>query len=111
LNFITKYRVDGNLIKEGKKCDFLLLNCEKRKAYFIELKGSNLHRAIDQINQTIDLLQSSIKDDFAIYARIVLTRVNTINLEDLKYKNLNKKVENLNGDLKKGSIQLREINN
>ncbi|GHV21179.1 hypothetical protein FACS189428_1170 [Clostridia bacterium] len=111
LDQITKYRVDGNLISEGKKCDFLLLNCEKKKAYFIELKGSDLHQAIDQITTTIDMLKNSLSD-FTICARIVLTRVNSTCLEDLKYKTLKKKVKELNGgDLKQESNQLIEINN
>jgi hypothetical protein len=110
LDQITKYRVDGNLIKEeGEKCDFLLLNCEKKKAYFIELKGSNILKAIDQITATIDRLKLQ-QYDFAIHARIVLTHVNTISVEDLKYKTLKKRVIGLGGDLKQESGELKEVN-
>ena len=36
---LTKYRIDGCLISdEGAKCDFLLLNCNKKQSFFIELK-------------------------------------------------------------------------
>lgn len=107
---VTKYRVDGELITDnGAKCDFLLLNCEQEKAFFIELKGSDLIRAIEQIDRTIDLLKDTL-GGFAFHARIVLTRVNTTDLLNSKYLKLKKKVERFNGDLEKKSRQMTEIN-
>lgn len=35
----SKFRVDNCLIKKGRKCDFLILDCEEQKAYFIELSN------------------------------------------------------------------------
>ena len=56
LNTLTKYRVDGCLINDERpKCDYLLLNCSKKKSYFIELKGSDLIKAVEQINSSIDI--------------------------------------------------------
>ena len=60
-DFLSKYRVDGGLIADdGAKCDYLLLNCEKKQSYFIELKGSDISSAIDQIDRSIDVLKSDL---------------------------------------------------
>ena len=107
-NHLAKYRVDGGLIlDDGAKCDFLLLNCEQKQSYFIELKGSDIIRAIEQIDRSIDKLKADLSD-FAFYARIVLSRVNTIDLKHTKLLRLEKKVEFLKGDLKKKTRLLEE---
>jgi hypothetical protein len=109
-DFLSKYRVDGCLIADDKeKCDFLLLNCNKQQAYFIELKGTDLGRAIKQIDRSIDLLKPEITN-FAIFARIVLVRLNTPDLKRPELVKLENKVKELNGDLKKQSQQMEERN-
>jgi len=107
-NHLAKYRVDGGLISDdGAKCVFLLLNCEQKQSYFIELKGSDIIRAIEQIDRSIDLLKCNLSD-FAFFARIVLTRVNTADLRHTKFLKLEKKVKSLKGDLKKQTKLLEE---
>ena len=107
-NHLAKYRVDGGLISDdGAKCDYLLLNCEQKQSYFIELKGSDIIRAIEQIDRSIDILRDDLPD-FAFFARIVLTRVNTIDLKNTKLLKLEKKVKSLNGNFKKQSRLLEE---
>ena len=107
-NHLAKYRVDGGLIADkGKKCDYLLLNCERKSSYFIELKGSDISHAIDQIERSIDELKKNLPN-FSVFARIVLTRVNTTHLIDCKLKKLEKKVELLNGNLMKSSGSFEE---
>jgi hypothetical protein len=107
---LSKYRIDGGLIADGDaKCDYLLLNCDKRKSFFIEIKGSDLIHAVEQIDRSIDLLKSSMLD-FSIFARIVLTRVNTTDLKNTKYLKLEKKVKALKGDLKKQNRIMTEVN-
>ena len=108
-NHLAKYRVDGGLIADdGAKCDYLLLNCEQRQSYFIELKGSDLICAIEQIDRSIDILKNKLPD-FTFSARIVLTRVNTVDLRSSKLLKLEKKVKSLKGDLKKQTRLLEEI--
>lgn len=107
-NHLAKYRVDGGLISDnGAKCDYLLLNCERKHSYFIELKGSDLIRAVEQINRSIDELKNNLPD-FTFSARIVLTRVNTIALKSVEILRLSKKVKLLGGDLKKQTRLLEE---
>ena len=38
LNYVTHYRIDGVVIKDGNRCDYLLMNEDTRFAYLIELK-------------------------------------------------------------------------
>jgi hypothetical protein len=110
LDDLTKYKVDGCLIADdGAKCDCLLLNCDNKKCYFIELKGSDLIRAVEQIDRALDILVNHLHE-FSVEARIVLTRVNTIDLRSSKYLKLEKRIKKLNGELKKQSRQMTEIN-
>ncbi|WP_347068799.1 hypothetical protein [Flavobacterium sp. WV_118_3] len=109
-NKLTKYRVDGCLIDDhNSKCDFLLLNCDKKESYFVELKGSDLIKAVEQIDRSIDLLHSKFKD-FSVNGRIVLTRVNTTDLKNSKLIRLEQKIKRLNGNLKKQNRQMTEVN-
>jgi hypothetical protein len=105
---LSKYRIDGGLIASGAKCDYLLLNCEKKKAFFIELKGSDFIHAIEQIDKSIDVLKSDLPATFSIHARIVCTRANTINLRDTRFLKLERKVKKLGGDLEKQTTKLVE---
>lgn len=107
---LTKYKVDGCLIDDdGSKCDFLLLNCDKEISYFIELKGSDLMKAVEQIDRSIELLHKDLAK-FSIEARIVLTRVNTIDLKNPKLIKLENKLKKLNGRLIKQTRQFIEKN-
>jgi hypothetical protein len=103
----TKYRVDGCLIIEGKKCDYMLINNDESKAYFIELKGRDLIRAVEQIECTIDEMLINLKN-FEIYARIVLTKVTVPDIKDSKYIRLERKIKKLKGDIKQGVNTLKE---
>ncbi len=108
LDFLSKYQVDGGLINDSNaKCDFLLLNCNKRYSFFIELKGSDISRAIDQIDRSIDVLKDNLSG-YSIFGRIVLTRVNITNLVDLKIKKLERKLSSFNGNLIKQTRLLEE---
>jgi hypothetical protein len=104
---LSKYRVDGGLITEGVKCDYLLLNCNKQNSYFIELKGSDIIKAIEQIDRSIDLLKDTLTG-FSISVRIVLTRVNTVELKNSKYLRLQKRVKQLHGNLVQKTRELEE---
>ena len=71
-NLVSHYRIDGDLFtdKITLRCDYLLLNDEKRNAYLIELKGTKLSRAIKQLENTADLLKKDLKE-YQVYFRIV----------------------------------------
>lgn len=75
---IYQYRIDGEVIKEGQRCDFLLWNEEKSQVYFIELKGSDLEKALAQIEQTEYKLRTrcpNVFDKCMLNYRVVLNKM------------------------------------
>lgn len=53
---ISVVRIDDCVIRNGERCDYLVLNCEKDillEEIFVELKGSDVKKAICQLEKTI----------------------------------------------------------
>ncbi|ACK72489.1 hypothetical protein PCC7424_4118 [Gloeothece citriformis PCC 7424] len=90
-----KVRVDGCLLTEGEKCDYLILNCTDLLAILVELKGSDTLKALGQIDTSITKCQNYLLD-FTIYARIVTSKVNTPDLRSTKAISLKKRLKKLN---------------
>ena len=70
---IRQFKSDGEVIAKNAdtvRCDYLLLNDEAKRAYYIELKGSDLEKAIQQIDATVRMLQDSLTG-YATYRRII----------------------------------------
>lgn len=93
-NKVRQFKVDGEVIQANEpisRCDYLLLNDEKRTSYYIELKGSNLDKAIQQIENTISMISSSLPN-YIIYRRIIYrtysldTRHSNVTIWKRKYK-------------------------
>jgi hypothetical protein len=100
--------IDGCYITEGIRCDYLAVNCSEFAAFFVELKGSDLLHAVDQINATINLLQVDL-DGFSIFARIVATKIAVPNLRNNpKVLKLQKRLKSRNGDLRCAAILMTE---
>ena len=75
-NDIRQFKIDGDVFPvntEPQRCDYLLLNDTKKTAYFIELKGTQAKKAIDQIEASISEIKGSIPQ-YKIYRRIVTSR-------------------------------------
>ncbi|MEA5551597.1 hypothetical protein VB713_11505 [Anabaena cylindrica UHCC 0172] len=108
---ICKIKVDGCLIKEGERCDYLILSCEDKSAFFVELKGHDLQKAIGQIDSSITKLMTEIKE-FKIYARIVLNRNPTPDINSSMEIKLKKRLKKHNvndsGNLIKYKSQVLE---
>ncbi|MTJ18808.1 MULTISPECIES: hypothetical protein [unclassified Dolichospermum] len=110
---ICKIKVDGCLIKESERCDYLILSCEDKSAFFVELKGHDLQKALSQIDSSINKLMTEIKE-FKIYARIVLNRNPTPDINSSIEIKLKKRLKQQNGkdsgDLIKYKSQVLEEN-
>ena len=97
---VSKFIVDDCLLKEKKedeKCDYLFLikNDKVTDGYFVELKGSDVLKAISQLQNSIGILGREING--TMYGRIVPTKVALPNLNSNNYyKKLKLK---LNGNL------------
>ncbi len=109
--------IDGCLIEsqEEEKTDFLLLKCHEKEgdkssiAYFVELKGSNLIKAVRQINNSLNILLGKLEAYSIINGRIVTTRIDKIDLGHTEYKALAKRLKKLNGTLEQKSVLMEEI--
>jgi len=88
--FVRQLKVDGYVITDNiKKCDYLVLNDDNCTAYFIELKGSDISGAIEQINQTVETLKKDLAD-YDKKLRIVYSgKVNSGTIINWKIKNKN----------------------
>lgn len=73
---VQKVKVDGCLPIDGIKCDFLLIS-EKKVEYFVELKGSDVDHAANQLCATIENISAAPKTQpkhsFVISTRCPLT--------------------------------------
>lgn len=105
---LCKIRIDGCYITEGRKCDYLVINCKDNDAYFVELKGSDIFHGLEQLEATISGMRANLAD-CKIYSRIVLTKVSVPNIENnpkiLRHKRMIKK---LGGNFIKSTIQFHE---
>jgi hypothetical protein len=57
---IKQVRIDGCVVTEGQRCDFLIIGVDNSE-YFVELKGCDVDHAIKQLETTIKLLGSKAK--------------------------------------------------
>lgn len=72
-NYVRQYQIDGQVVPStsaAERCDYLLLNDTKQDAYYIELKGSDIHKAMRQVDNSVRMIQSS-HPGYTIYRRIV----------------------------------------
>ena len=70
---VRQYQIDGGVLPKGQqleRCDYLLINDDRRSAYFIELKGSDLKKAIAQIETSVQMIAASLPGH-TFYKRII----------------------------------------
>lgn len=53
---LERHQVDGCLIVDGVKCDWLLVDTTSGREIYIELKGSDIKHAVNQICATVNAL-------------------------------------------------------
>lgn len=72
---IRKIVIDGCVIKDGPRCDHLLIEAAPVE-HFVELKGSNVRHALDQLEATIKqvsaLAETAVKRAYVISTRCPL---------------------------------------
>ncbi|WP_296907854.1 hypothetical protein [Marvinbryantia sp.] len=82
---MTHYKIDGVVIKGESACDFLLINEESRVAYLIELKGSDLVKAVRQLEVTEDMLRRELSP-YTVQYRIVANKCKTQEIRSSEYR-------------------------
>jgi hypothetical protein len=95
---ISKYIVDDCLLRlrrRDEKCDYLFAADDLKAAYFIECKGSDVLKAVNQIQSSINMLVGDLTG-YVLKGRIVPTKVYNPDLRSQDYRKLR---ERLKGDL------------
>lgn len=68
---VAQYQLDGQVFTgHEQRCDFLVMNQDKKSAYLIELKGSNILHAMDQVISAEKLLKGDLAT-YSIFYRII----------------------------------------
>lgn len=70
---VRQFKIDGGVFPNGtipQRCDYLLLNDSAKESYYVELKGSNIPKATQQIDSTVNVISSSLPG-YKIFRRIV----------------------------------------
>lgn len=83
--FVTHYKIDDIVITSGGRCDYLLMNEEKRIAYLIELKGSDLVKAAGQLETTEKVLRQDLAD-YSLQYRIIANKCKTQEIYSSAYR-------------------------
>ena len=83
---IRKIKIDGGVITEGERCDWLIIPPSNIE-YFVELKGADVKKAFDQLKRSIGLC--CVDKNGVMYAFIISTKCP---LNDSQLSNLKKKM-------------------
>lgn len=83
--YVTHYQIDGVVIRQGNKCDYLLINEDTQVAYLIELKGQDLAWAAKQLEATANTLSLKAKG-YKLQYRIVANKCATHEIESSGFK-------------------------
>lgn len=91
---VYQFHIDGGIVKNsiGEKCDFVVetQGFPKSSAYIIELKGSDLNKAISQIVSTIEEHRDRMIQ-YKLLPRIIIHKANTHDIRGKKYRDFQKK--------------------
>lgn len=88
--FVRQYRLDGDIVKHEKCCDFLVLNDSQKRAFFIELKGTSIKDAAQQLESAVIRFKNEIPS-YKILLRIVGKNMRTHQLENTEIRKLKDK--------------------
>lgn len=85
---VRQYQIDGKVITgQEERCDWLVLNDDKKDAYYIELKGSHIEKAIRQLENSKKLLASDLADYTPFFRIIYKSYSHSVdNMKTIKWK-------------------------
>lgn len=87
---LRHYKLDGELFKKTKCCDFLLVNDSSRKAYLIELKGGNIDDAVEQLEAGEKKCKEELKG-YTFFYRVVCSKAKTHKIQSVKFRKFKEK--------------------
>ena len=89
-SLVYQYKIDGEAITVGPRCDYLVINEDLKTAYLIELKGSDLLKAAEQLDETAQKLSRELKD-YDLSYRIVAHKCKTQATESTAFRKYRRK--------------------
>jgi len=108
--FISKIKADSeNCIKEDGLCDFIFTIGKTKSVedyFLIELKNSDLIKAVNQIDKTIKFLKLEKEK---VSARVILTKTHAPDIIDNRVKKFKNKIQLGGGTFKHHSQYLEDI--
>jgi hypothetical protein len=105
---VLQYRVDGAIVTEGERCDFLLGIPADQEVRLIELKGTDVAKAARQVMATFLFLGGRLIG-YVVHGRIVVSHVRRPNLPPTDLVALKKRLSaHGKGTVKLESLELRE---
>jgi hypothetical protein len=95
---VFQYHIDGGIVNapEGERCDFIV-EAQKESsllAYIVELKGSDLNKALSQIKSTINAYRKNLHG-YQILPRVVIHRTATHDIQGKQYRDFKRIYPNL----------------
>lgn len=87
---LRHYKLDGELFKQTKCCDFLLVNDSSHKAYLIELKGGNIDEAVEQLEAGEQKCKEELRG-YTFFYRIVCSKAKTHKIQSVKFRKFKEK--------------------
>lgn len=87
---LRHFKLDGDIFTNTTCCDFLLINDTNKNAYFIELKGSQIDKAIDQLEAGEQKCKQELAG-YQFYYRIVCSKARTHKINDCKFRKFKEK--------------------
>ena len=88
---VRQYQLDRDVFQNVMCCDYLLLNDTSKMAYYIELKGSDIGHAAEQL-QAGEKLCAGELSEYTFLFRIVASRMPTQRAYPLSYRKLMNRV-------------------
>ena len=88
---VRHYHLDGELINNQLCCDYLLINDSSKEAYYIELKGQDIRKAVTQVIAAEKICKEDLMG-FKSNFRIIPSKVRAEELRSVEYRRLLEKV-------------------
>jgi hypothetical protein len=104
---VVRCHIDGCAIRDGERCDYALYVPDMDAVCFIELKGKDLKKAIQQISSTLTQLGGST-GSCIVHARIVLSRVSRPDVNSSYEIQLQRSLAQRGGKLKRDTTIMTE---
>lgn len=89
-HYVSHYRIDGVVITRGEKCDFLLFDEDLHVAFLIELKGSDLVKAVHQLEATEIAIREYLVG-YLVQYRIAVSKAKTHAIEHVEFQKFKRK--------------------